>query len=149
MRASQFCLVISTWAACAPTYVTVQVDAPVPAHVIIEEGAVTPSFETDTPFRGNFEAVSTRTRDGIRLLFELDQATARRYGAEDKVTLYGRLAVGQPTSLPREELHVAIPEDKLRALLRGELEQVWTFVIDHRVTPPKEVARLVLQLEEF
>jgi hypothetical protein len=128
MRAAALLLAL---AACKPQFQMVRMDIPVGAQVHIDAGFGTPTVDFATPFVGRFEIGSLVEGGGIPMVFSLDDNAAKRYGGEHAVKIYARLSIGDQTDFSRTQtLRLAPEEDRLRALVRGEISEYSTFVSD-------------------
>jgi hypothetical protein len=139
-------LTLSCLTGCAHDFVQLEVDEPAGAHATIEQGFATPEIDTTAPFVGSFETVSLSDADAWHVKFDLDAKAAARIGAGAPTTIYGLLVVGPPTALAKTQtLVLRMPEEKLRALVRGERSEIEVFVEDPN-EDARELARLVLRM---
>jgi hypothetical protein len=107
-----------------PHLVAVRIDEPAGAHVTIPRGVKTPKVEINTPLVGRFEP--THGFIGHSLWFDLDEAAAAHYGGTRATRLYGRLLVkGRTWKTFGEVLNIAPTHEHMRALLRGELTEIY------------------------
>jgi hypothetical protein len=115
---------------------TVRIDEPVGATVVMEQGVFGEGIHATAPLEGQFQPTAGATRAGYPLAFQLDAATAHRYGINKPLTLYGRLNVNQTTM--RHGILVLSPSEcELRALVAGDLEEV---VVRAEVLPTADEA---------
>jgi hypothetical protein len=118
-------------AGCGAEFQSVRMDVPMGAQVHINEGVDSPAIDFVTPFVGRFEIGSLATGGGIPLVFKLDEGAAHRYGGNGAIQIYGRLSIGKPTEFARTQtLRLAPSEDRISALVRGEVSEISAFVTD-------------------
>lgn len=150
MRSALLLFLLLALGGCASAYQDVAIGEPASAHVTILAGLHTDAVETHTPFVGSFEATSTSAQDGYHLRFDLDATAAQRVGASGPIAIYGLLCVGSPTAASQSQtLRLAMPLEKLQALVRGERSEVETFIADPNTMPPRELARLLLRMSAY
>jgi len=140
--------VLALAAGCGSRYQSVRMDIPVGARVHIDPGYSTPAVDFTTPFVGQFEIGSLAVGGGIPMRFSLDAATAQRYGADHPVEIYARLSVGKPTEFARTQtLRIVPKEDRVRALIRGEISEYSTYVEDPSVQ--RRLCELTMRMSPF
>jgi hypothetical protein len=115
---------------------TVRIDEPAGATVVMEQGVFGDGIHATAPLEGQFQPTARSPRAGYPLAFELDAATAHRYGINRPLTLYGRLNVNR-TMIRHGILVLSPSECELRALVAGDLEEV---VVQAEILPTADEA---------
>ena len=140
---------LASLAGCSPSYQAVRMDVPAGAIVRIEPGVHTPAVLFKTPFVGRFEIGSLDVRGGIPLVFELDEESAKRYGANRAIKICARLAVGKPTAFAQTQtLQLAPSEDSLSTLVQGQVTEISAFVADPNENN-KQLVRITMRRAPF
>ncbi len=118
-------------AGCATEYQRIRMDVPVGATVTIPSGYAIEERGFPVPFVGDFEVTSLATISGTPMVFHLDEAAAKRLGADRALDIYARLSVGKPTRFARTQtLRLAPSEALLRSLVSGEQSEISAYVSD-------------------
>jgi hypothetical protein len=137
-------------AGCSGKLVHVRLESPVGAQVIVPRGFGTPELTLTTPMTITMETGSMTPSAGYPLIFRLDENAAHSYGASHAIDLYARLNLGSPTEYARTQtLRLAISDEKVRALIRGEIGEITATVEDPNQVTGLELAVITLRLARF
>jgi hypothetical protein len=143
-------LLLALLPGCSGALVSIRVDAPKDATVTLAAGVGTPKRVFTAPFVGEFEPGGRKVEDGFPLVFDLDAAAAAAYGADHPVRIYSRLSIGRPTALTiGQKLRITPSEERLRALIRGEVTEISAHAEDPTGQVPRPLATLVMRMVAF
>ncbi len=135
---------------CIGTLVSIRMDVPRGAAVTLAAGVGTEALSLTTPFVGQFESGSLAREGGYPLVFDLDAASAAAYGSDRPVRVFSRLSITNPTRFARNQtLRIAPSETSLRALIRGEVSEISSFVADPNELDSPHLAEIVMRMAEF
>ena len=136
--------------ACTGYQVHVRMDVPVGARITIPRGFQTPEINLATPVVAIFESGSMAIAGGYPLKLTLDADAAKNYGADHPVDIYGRLNVNKPTDFSRTQtIRIPMSDEKLRALLRGEVSEISAYVEDPNEPSRPKLAVITMRLARF
>jgi hypothetical protein len=116
---------------CAPHWVSVRLDEPKGAVVTVPPGVYGGApVRVTAPFQATFQPTSRYVGAGYPIELDLDEATARRYGVDRAIRLYGRLNVTMPFRPYPGTLVIEPSEDLLHALISGQVAQIHVAAAD-------------------
>jgi hypothetical protein len=135
---------------CYGTPVSIRMDVPAGATALIKKGVYTPAVAFATPFVGRFESGNLNVAGGFPIEFKLEPRAAAKYGADHEVTIYARLNVAKPTEFTRTQtLRLAPSEERIRALIRGEVSEISAFVADPSEEGQPRLCTVVMRMTPF
>jgi hypothetical protein len=135
---------------CSARLVHVRLESPVGAQVIVPRGFGTPELTLTTPLTIKMETGSMALSAGYPLIFRLDESAARSYGASHAIDIYARLNLHTPTEWARTQtMRIPISDEKVRALIRGEVGEISAYVEDPNQVMGLQLAVITLRLARF
>jgi hypothetical protein len=135
---------------CSGKLVHVRLESPAGAQVIVPRGFGTPELMLTMPLTMAMETGSMALSAGYPLIIRLDENMARSYGANHALDIYARLNLNNPTDYARTQtLRLPISDEKLRALVRGEVEEISAYVEDPNQVMGLQLALITLRLTRF
>lgn len=150
MTRTLFAIFAFVLAGCSGQLVTLRMDVPVGARVVIPRGYGTPEVDFATPFVGQFESGSMTLAGGYPMVFKLDAAAAKGYGGDHAVDIFARLNVNNPTDFSKTQtIRIAVSDERLRALLRGEVSEISAYVEDPNEAKHPKLAIITMRLARF
>jgi hypothetical protein len=137
-------------AGCSGNLVHVRLESPVGAQVIVPQGFRTPELTLTTPMTITMESGSMALSGGYPLIFRLDENAARSYGAGHAIDIYARLNLNKPTEWARTQtMRIPISDEKVRALIRGEVGEISAYVEDPNEVTGQQLAVITMRLARF
>lgn len=149
-RLSIFVGALIAVAGCSGKLVSIRMDVPVGARVHMDAGYGTPARDFVTPFVGQFESGGSSIAAGYPLVFALDAEAARVYGIDHPVNIFARLNVLNPTDFSRTQvIRIAPSDEKMRALLHGEVSEIGFHVNDPNEGGHPVLANITMRMARF